>query len=177
MNKVVVLALMWLPVLGWGQEKTSTLSKADQFSAQAGKLIEKQFIDVGKIKGVEIDVVKFKDLLSNTSVSSLRFEYTVKATYTTDTKRASLDLDEIDGLVKSIKLLQTEVIPSKRDTYTEVTFSSRTGLQAGAYFDVKKSSWEGYLQIEKHDSKSLVFLTVDDLGELARLIESAVPKM
>jgi hypothetical protein len=61
--------------------------------------------------------------------------------YTSDTKVASLDSDEIEGLIKSIKNLKTNVFPSTRDTYTEVTNKSRTGFETRAYYDIGKLKW------------------------------------
>jgi len=66
-------------------------------------------------------VIKYKDLNNGTSKSALRFEYEYKSSYSSDSKIASLDLDEIDGLIKSMKNLQSTVFPSTRDIYTEVT--------------------------------------------------------
>lgn len=161
----------------FAQTKEKELTQAEQFSSQAGTLIERQFLEVGKIKGIEVKVLKYKDLNSGTSKSALRFEYEYKSSYSTDTKITSLDADEIDGLIKSIKNLQTNVFTSTKDVYTEVTFKSRTGFEAGAYFSPDKSKWTAYLQIEKYDRNSLVFLSTEDFSTLLSLVEQAKAKM
>lgn len=162
----------------YGQDtKEKQLSNADQFSAKAGTLIEKQFIDIGQVKGVQVKVLKLKDLNDGTTKTALRLEYEYKSSYSTDTKIASLDSDEIEGLIKSIKNLQTNVFTSTRDTYTEVTFKSRTGFEAGAYYDTGKSKWTAYMQLSKYDSKSSVFLNTDDFSTFLTLIEQAKTKM
>ncbi len=150
---------------------------ADEFSAQAGSLKERAFVEIGKVKGIEIKIVKVTDIISQKAVSALRFQYEVKETYGSDTKLAGLDADEIDGLVKSIKALQDNVFPTTRTTYTEVTYKSRSGFEAGAYYDVPKSKWNCYVQIEKHDRKSLVFLNTEDFGTLLSLVLDAKGKM
>ena len=66
---------------------------------------------------------------------------------------------------------------STRDTYTEVTFKSRTGFEAGAYYDTGKSKWTAYMQLSKYDSKSSVFLNTDDFSTFLTLIEQAKTKM
>jgi hypothetical protein len=53
-------------------QEEKELTQAEQFSSQAGTLIERQFIDIGKVKGVEIKVLKYKDLNAGTSKSALR---------------------------------------------------------------------------------------------------------
>jgi hypothetical protein len=163
----------------FGQTKEKLLTEAEQFSSQAGTLIERQFIEIGKVKGIEVKVLKYQDLNSGLGKSALRFEFQYRSTnaYTTDTKVASLDVDEIEGLIKSIKNLQASVFPTTRTVYTEITFRSRTGFEAGAYFSLEKGRWSAYLQLERFDKNSLVFLTTDDFSALLDLIEQAKAKM
>jgi hypothetical protein len=156
-------------------EKQTT--QAEQFSATAGTLIEKQFVDIGKVKGISVQVMKLKDLNSGTTKSALRFEYDYKSSYSSDTKVATLDLDEIDGLLKSMNNLKTNVFPSTRDVYTEVTFRSRTGFEAGSYYDVDKKKWVAYCKLEKFDNNSEVFLNTDDFSAMLVFVEQAKAKM
>ena len=178
MRKTILLfAFVATTTISFGQTKEKELTQAEQFSSQAGTLIERQFIDIGKVKGVEIKVLKYKDLNAGTGKSALRFEFEYKSSYSTDTKIASLDADEIDGLIKSIKNLQTNVFPTTREIYTEVTFKSRTGFEAGAYYSPDKTKWSTYVQIEKFDRNSMVFLSTEDFASLLSLIEQAKAKM
>jgi len=178
MKKSVLLVVFIVSCMtSFGQTKEKDLTQAELFSSQAGTLIERQFVEIGKVKGVEVKVIKYKDLNNGTSKSALRFEYEYKSSYSSDSKIASLDLDEIDGLIKSMKNLQSTVFPSTRDIYTEVTFKSRTGFEAGAYFSTDKGKWTAYIQIEKFDSNSLVFLTIEDFSTILGLIEQAKAKM
>lgn len=158
------------------QNKETSLSNAEQFSAQSGTLIEKTFIDVGKVKGLEIMVLKLKDLNSSKSLNALRFEYVYKSSYSSDTKVKSLDSDEIDGLVKTLKKLQ-EVFLTEREIYTEVSFKSRTGFEAGAFFDVDKKTWNAFIQVERFDKNSRLYLTPNDFEEILKLVELAQSKM
>jgi len=153
------------------------VTQAEQFSATAGTLIEKKIIDIGKIKGVSIQVMKLKDLISGDVISALRFEYEYRTSYTSDTKIATLDLDEIDGLLKATNSIKNTVFKSTPDTYTEVTFISRTGFKAGAYYDVNKSKWFAYLKLEQYDSNSRVFLNTEDFDLILKLVEQAKTKM
>lgn len=173
--KKLFFVIVWimLSACAFGQTKEKELSQAELFSAQAGTLIERQFIEIGKVKGVEVKVLKYKDLNGGTEKSALRFEYDYRSTYTSDTKIASLDVDEIDGLIKSIKNLQANVFTTNREVYTEVTFRSRTGFEAGAYYSPDKGKWSAYVQIEKYDRNSTVFLSTEDFITLLGLVESA----
>lgn len=176
-NTILFLGLLFISI-SFSQDKIEKqTTQAEQFSTTAGTLMEKQFIDIGKVKGVSVQVMKLKDLNNGTSKSGLRFEYLYKSSYSSDTKIATLDIDEIDGLIKSINNLKTTVFPSTRDVYTEVTFTSRTGFKAGAYYDVDKAKWVTFIKLEKFDSNSQVFLTTEDFSILHTLVEEAKQKM
>lgn len=180
---ILFIALLLSTTPCWTQSEkkapTPAQSKAEEFSEQAGSLIERQFVDVGQVKGLKVRMAKFTDMIKGSSFNALRFEFDYKSTYasSSDTKIASLDPDEIDGLVKSLRALQTTVFPSTRESYTEVTFRSRTGFQAGAFFDTKKKSWTPYVQVEKFDNNSLVFLSLEDFPKLIELVEGAQAMM
>jgi hypothetical protein len=174
MKKLVIIFIAILAVnLSYGQTDTKDkeLSNAEKFSSKAGTLIQKEFLDVGTIKKAEIKVIYYTDLISSETVSSVRFEYEVASSYSTDTKIASLDADEIDGLLKSIKMMQDKVFTSTPTNYTEVTYKSRGGFEAGCYWS--KGDWSTYLKLEKYDGKSYVFLKKDDFPELLNLLEKA----
>jgi len=106
----------------------SDLSKAEEFSSKSGRLIQKQYLEMDKIKGIEIKVVKYSDLISKENVTAVHFSKVVTTQYTSDTKIARLDADEIDGLIKSIQKIEVEVFPRKPTAYTEVLYKSRSGF-------------------------------------------------
>lgn len=150
-------------------------SKLEAFSARSGTVIERQFIDIGDVRGVKIQVYKVMDLVSKTNISGLRFEYTVRSSYSTDDKIAVLDSDEVDGLIKTIDMLKATVFPSTRDSYTEVEYRSRGGFEAGAYYSDKK--WTAFLKLEKYDSKSIVTMRTEDLDALLIVLQLGKEKM
>jgi hypothetical protein len=173
LRKTVLTFALFLTTIAmtFGQSKEQELSNADKFSAKAGTLIQKEFLDIGTVNKAKIKVIHYKDLISYETVSAVRFEYEVASSYSTDTKIASLDADEIDGLIKSIKLMQEKVFLSTPTNYTEVTYKSRGGFEAGCY--LSKGDWATYLKLEKFDGKSYVFLKKDDFPTLLSLLEKA----
>jgi len=150
-------------------------SNAEKFSASSGALIKKDFIDIGEIRGAKLQVVVFQDMISEKNTSAVRFEYEVKSSYSTDTKKAMLDADEIDGLLKSIKVMKDKIFPSTSDVYSEVTYRSRGGFEAGCYWS--KGKWTTYLKLERYDGKSYVFLDQEDFTTLYDLLAQAQTKM
>lgn len=167
--------LLITSLLSFSQTKERELSNAEKFSAMSGSLIHKEFIDIGKVKDAAIKVVLFTDLISNTKQTALKFEYVSVGKYTSDTKSAILDADEIDGLIKSIKIILEKVFPTTATNYTEVTFKSRGGFEAGCFWS--KNNWSTYLKLEKFDSNSYVFLNKEDFPLLLEILEKAKTKL
>jgi len=173
----IISILLIATNLCFGQTETKAreISNAEKFSDKSGTLIQKEFIDVGDLKRCKIQIAKFTDLISNQKTSAVRFEYAYISSYSSDTKLALLDADEIDGLIKSLKLIQEKIIPTSSTNYTEVSFRSRSGFEAGCFS--KKDSWSIYLKLERYDSKSYVFLDKEDLPKLLQLLENSKSKL
>lgn len=152
-------------------------SNAEQFSERSGSLIETQFIEIGTVRKCHIQVVYFTDLTSNTKQSAVRFENEYVGRYNSDTKVAILDADEIDGLIKSIRLLQNKITAAIPNDYTEIAFKSRSGFSAGCFSDKKNSSWSSFMKLEKFDSDSYIWMNSDDLPQLLSLLEQAQAKL
>lgn len=177
MKKVVFIPLLAilcsaLNLMAQSNEKLEKeLSKTEQFSLKTGTLIEKRFIDIGSINKAEIQVMIVKNLESGDSIVALRMEYNFVSNYSSDTKIAVLDSDEIEGLINSLKLIQEKVLPSAVSNYTEIIYRSRSGFEAGCYWN--KNSWSPYLKLEKFDRNSYVYMKSSDIPMLIALITNA----
>ena len=137
--------------------------------------MQKEFLEVGTIKKAKVQILYYTDLISVVKKSALKFEFDVVTSYSTDTKTAVLDVDEIDGLMKSIKLMQEKVMLTVPVNYTEVYYRSRGGFEGGCF--TSKGAWSCYLKLERFDSKSYVWLESADLSTLYALLEQAKAKM
>ena len=177
MNKTLLTLFIFIlnTSYNYAQTKEKELSNAEKFSIKAGALIQKEFVEVGSVKDAKISIIYFTDLITNTKQSALRFEYESVGKYSTDTKSALLDADEIDGLIKSVKIMQEKIFPSLASNYTEVSFKSRGGFDAGCYWS--KGNWSTYLKLEKYDKDSYVFLDKEDFQILLKLLEQAKAKL
>jgi hypothetical protein len=167
--------MFYLPIYAQTTTKEKELSNAETFSAQSGTLIQKEVVEIGTLKKAKVQVIYYTDLISNTKKSALKFEIDVVSSYSTDTKIAVLDVDEIDGLMKSIKLMQDKVMVTVPSNYTEVYYRSRGGFEGGCF--VSKGAWSSYLKLEKFDGKSYVWLEAGDLNTLYELLVQAKAKM
>jgi len=158
-----------------GKTKEKEVSNAEKFSERAGSLIQKEFVDIASLKKCNIQVAKFTDLISGQNYSAVRFEYEYKSSISSDTKVALLDEDEIDGLIKSIKIIQEKILPTTATNYTEVNFMSRSGFIAGCFS--RKEKWTTFMKLEKFDSNSYVFMDKEDLTTLLTLLQQAKAKL
>jgi hypothetical protein len=172
---VTALCLFALQINAQAPAKEKEQSNAEAFSAKAGTLMQKEFIEIGTVKKTKVQVIYYTDLISNIKKSALKFEFDVVSSYSTDTKVAILDVDEIDGLMKSIKLMQDKIMLTVPANYTEVYYRSRGGFEGGCF--TSKGAWSCYLKLEKYDSKSYVWLESADLTTLYGLLEQAKAKM
>lgn len=175
MRKLLFLlsSVLWTSLI-FGQAKEQELSNAEKFSAKSGTLMQKEFLRIGELKNAKFDVIYFTDLIMNQKQSAVRFEYEVAGKYSNSTKKAILDSDEMDGFIKSIRLMQEKIFPTSPTNYSEVTYKSRGGFEAGCFWS--KGSWSTYLKLERFDGDSYVFLTKEDFPRLLQLLELAKTK-
>jgi len=171
----IAVLLFSIQILAQAPAKEKEQSNAEVFSAKAGTLMQKEFVEIGSLKKAKVQVLYYTDLISSIKKSALKFELEVASTYSTDTKVAVLDFDEIDGLIKSIKLMQDKVMINVPANYTEVYYRSRGGFECGCF--TSKGVWSSYLKLEKFDGKSYVWLEGTDLTTLYGLLEQAKAKM
>ena len=150
-------------------------SNIEKFSAKSGTLIEKQFVDIGNIREVKVQLLTITDMIVGSKASGVRMEYVASSRYTSDTKVTFLDSDEVDGLIKSINILKSRVLNSTRDNYTEIVFRSRSGFEEGGYFSEGK--WTTFVKLERFDKDSYVFMKPDDFDTLLALLQQAKPRL
>lgn len=172
------ISLIVFPISIFSQDLKKDIepTKSEKFSQRSGTFLQKDFIDIGSIGGTEIKVLNIKDLNNNESNSSVRFEKQAYGTYS-DSYINAIDKDEVDGLIISIKNIIENVLKTTPSTYTEVTYSSRSGFNLGSYFEAKKSKWVIFFKIEKNTSKSMGILSESDLQSLLALLEHAKSKL
>jgi len=102
-------------------------------------------------------------------------EYETLSRYSTDSKIAFLDQDEVDGLIRSINILKSKILNTTRDSYTEVVIGSRSGFEAGGYFEGGK--WTTFIKLERFDKESYVFMKPEDFDRLLELLQLAKQRL
>lgn len=149
-----------------------SLSKADEISKNSGSLFEKVYFELGKLNDVEVEFFTLKDLLSEVSAKYIVLTNTRKSySGITSRDRASIDHDELLNLKKVITLLKEKSI-EKPEHDTEFNFKTRSGFEIGTYWATTR--WHGYMQLERHDSDSIVRFEMDVFDEFITLIDKAL---
>src|ERR1051326_7279912 len=69
-------------------------SNIEKFSAKSGTLIEKQFVDIGSLKQVKVQLLIITDMIVGSKVSGVRLEYVASSRYSSDTKVTFLRSEE-----------------------------------------------------------------------------------
>ncbi len=173
------ICLLILAVNVHGQETTTKdipLTNAEKFTAKSGSLIRREFIDIGSVGAkypCKIQIAIFSDLISKTSIKAVRLEYNYPGD--ANTKIGLIDVDEVDGALKSIKILKDEIFSKKEENYTEVAFTSRSGFSIGAYYS--NGIWEPYMEIHKNSYHSMVTINMDDFNKLYDMLLQAKAKL
>ncbi|MFX1707013.1 hypothetical protein SAMN05660461_6161 [Chitinophaga ginsengisegetis] len=150
-------------------------SKAELFSNKSGSLIQKQFMDIGSLRGCLIQVAQFTDLIGGETTKAVRFEYAYSGAYSSDTKIGLLDMDEVDALIKSLNIIKDKIMPTTPEVYTEIEYKSRGGLEAGCFYS--KKQWSTFLKLARFDDKSFVIMKDGDIIQLLSLLNDAKAKL
>ncbi|RZK73821.1 MAG: hypothetical protein EOO85_16530 [Pedobacter sp.] len=183
MKRIFTLSILMISFLLTAQIKTgkddlenepippTPLTEADQFSRRSGTLMEKQVYEIGKVKRFHVSVNKYKDLSTGEYLGAIRIGY--QNFGVNSSRSAILDSNEVDGFLKSLKLLKAQ-LSTKRSTYTEIKYKSRAYFEAGGFFDDKRQTWKLYMQLFTYDALSFTLIPQDELDGFIEIIEQSV---
>src|ERR1700754_3532965 len=179
MKKILTIILAFSITTVVGQVKRqedSQKSNFETFSIAAGSFSKKEIYLIGKVGSISIEAIKLISISNEKSLTALRLSATpYNSTYE---KSAVLDADEVDGYLKCLKYIQTNVTSSPLpEISVEYNYYARGGVSSGIFNQTKKSKWTVYLDLEKYDNNSTFYLTPDDLTVLIDLVTQAKGKL
>lgn len=180
MKKIfVIIALLLCCFLSFAQIEKNTedksKSKVLEFLSKDGSFILKEFYELGTVKGVKCKVLILTDVVKNEKIGCLRVEksHYVSLNYGIDTYIGTLDYDELDACIKSIKYIQETLLPFTPEVYTESEYKTRDNVKVGAYFDVNKKEWTAFMYTKGYTTKSAEFFDSSNLTDLCNIMEKA----
>ncbi|NGM63558.1 hypothetical protein G5B30_16740 [Sphingobacterium sp. SGG-5] len=148
-------------------------SLAEIFSQRTGRLISSEKILIGSvISKIELFLVHYRDIIAKEEIKAIHIEYEYTdgiAEYPT-MMSSTIDIDELDGLIKSLEHIWDKVISTHPRNYTEVLFTSRSGIKLGCVY---RSDWYFYMKVSESDDRSIVSMRIDCLYTLLELLTKA----
>ncbi|MBQ8222119.1 MAG: hypothetical protein IJZ87_02040 [Bacteroidales bacterium] len=175
-NYLFVILSVIISITGMAQEKSvddKSESKTLEFMSQGSSLIKKEFYDLGKVKGVECQVLIITNLLSNERLGCLRLETKYQGYSSSETYVGTLDYDEIDDCLNSINFICENILTITPTVYTETEYRTRDNIEVGAYYSENKSSWTAYLYTKNYTNRSVEFFDLESLSSLAKIMQNA----
>ena len=105
----------------------------------------------------------------------MRLETEYRSSYSSspDTYIGTLDADELDACIRSLKYLKDNILSKDAETYTEAQYTSRDKVEIGAFFNETRKKWSAYVQTKSYTSRSMAFFEADNLDALAAEMQKA----
>lgn len=175
MKKVFLfLAVALISVSAVAQDKAGEVSSSTSinFMSKDGVLLQKEFYDLPKIKGISFQVLIITDIVQNSKVGCLRIETKYYSNYVSDTYIGTLDADELGAAIKSLEYIKNNVITNAPGTYTEMTYRTRDKVEVGAYYN-SKGNWVIYVEPKNYQSRSLETINESDLDSMIQTFKKA----
>ncbi len=152
-------------------EKVNTQkSNLETFSEQSGSFSKKEIIELGRVAGVTVSIIKITDLVSTKTVSGVKFTGYSTGTYSSS-KTAFIDKDEVDNFLKSVSYITEKVfdtpIPTNDEEYN---YYARSSFSGGAFSNDKE--WKGYLSLDNYSGSTFFFKKEDFLKIIALIQEN-----
>lgn len=151
MKKLFFIAFLFVSLFACAQESSiaqgqgvtkESKSKAVQFMDRDGSILKKVYHNLGKVKGIECQVIILTDLKNNEKLGCLQLG--TKGNLVFGGSRPNydgiLDSDELAAAIQSLEYIKDEVLPNKPSTYTEVLYISRDNVKLGAYTEIINNS-------------------------------------
>jgi hypothetical protein len=172
---IIVLSLICSAMQMLGQDKKGC--KADALAEKPGVVIQREYVNISKLKNLSIVVEYVTDLSNNQKLSAVDMEYDITASGEEKGSSVStlLDPDEADGLIAFIQNLQDNIIKAAAPkNYTEYSYQTLSGFEAGCYWN---NAWKIYIKIDVSDDKTTMELDKDDLTAFVSFIKQAKAKL
>jgi hypothetical protein len=182
MRKVItILCISFFSIICRAQDSTISLSKFEKFSSQTGVMLKNETKYIGKIRDIKVYKVRTTDLETNQSLSAVKIDQRKSALMTiVSTGLLYIDIDELDGVSKSLQFYLKEIKNSKPKYEPFYLYTTSNDVQVHCYYeDVPNfSGWFVGLSKQYHYSKETIpntriSLKNKDIDDFVELITSA----
>ncbi|MEG8948177.1 hypothetical protein [Rosettibacter firmus] len=193
--KKIILSILLVVVLIYGcsestkneserlvkrSDSLKNVTKLQNFLAQKGTLIIKDFYKLGKISGLYWTDMKFDAIVfyepgkEEERVKGLKIEVTELKTYGEHSEAAFLDLEELESLSKALQYMTTlkEYWKDKPKEYTEVIFETKGNFKTG--FFKRKDEIQAFASCGYGSEVNCFFKATDELLGIKNKIDEAI---
>lgn len=178
---VLILGLL-LPYVVFPQDKMGDVAEQSNIESRMltkGKLIKKEFIPLGilqaKYNQANVEVLKLEDLTNSEVLYGVRISFDYATTYTSSTKTAFIDKDEVAEVMVMLKRIQEEFNGPAPTNYTEIFYRCRSGYEIGGYYD-KNKKWTSFMKLQRFDNNSSLYMEQNSLLTFQLLLQQAMAK-
>jgi hypothetical protein len=141
---MITLLVILVTIIANGQDSTQhSLTDTERAFEISGLLISREFTDVGTLEAGSkygdkcvIKTLRLYNYETETVGFVLRFG--MEGTDARKNGLASIELDEVKGLIHALEKIKADIINTSPTTYTEVYYKSETGLKIGFYYSLGK---------------------------------------
>lgn len=173
----LLVAMLSLNAYSQEQQKEKSQSKTIEFLSRDGSFFKKEFYDLQTIGSsydkIECQVLIITDMKTNSKMGCLRMTTTYPSSGSNDSYIGTLDQDEIDACIMCLEKIQSDIITSAPNTYTEAEYKTRDGVSIGTFWRKQKSEWAIYVQTKSYTSRSMSSIKPEHISLLIKVLKDA----
>ncbi len=186
MKRFLIIAICVLPVAASANDNTTEplpkepVTKLQAFLAKKGRLIVKDFYEMGKVTGRFSTWVKFDAVVIYTPgeegqrVRGLSIEVGEASGYTSSRNTSFLDLEEVESLSQALEYmleLSEKWRGANKEQYTEVVFSTKDNFRIGFY---QKGTEQHGFASSGYVGKTSCFFPIQSLNMVKVIVDSSL---
>lgn len=179
MKKLLFLIAFMIPVVSTfaQDQKEKSSSKTIEFLSKDGSFYKKEFFDLPTVGSsyykIDCQVLIISDMKAPIKRGCLRLITHYPTSSSTDDYIGTLDPDELDACIMCLEKIQSDIITSQPETYTEAEYKTRDGVKIGTYWGDKKKTWTIYVQTKSYSSRSMTTVSLENLPVLIQNLKTA----
>ena len=148
-------------------------SKTVEFLSKDGSFLLKDFLESTKVDNIDFQVLIITNIKDNSKIGCLRL--TTK--YNDDTFIGTLDADELDACIQCLTYIKDNLLNTAPTNYTEVEYSTRDGVEFGAYYTIdknpSKNKWHIYAKTKSYTWRSRENISPENLVAVIEQLQQA----
>ena len=178
MKNIIFIALSVLGTTLSAQEKPALTfgrsaelkSEYNIFNNKKETLLEKQIVNIGKIRDLNFQKITLKDNKDNSSASVLGI-MTFFENFDSISKRTiTLDKEEVKLLISNLQTLEQKTT-AKPNLETKYKYTTKNNIEIGSTFETSSNSWVYFLRLPNYNLQNAVSLTKDEFKELQNILK------